>query len=121
MAFPGTYNISYYKGDTLEFRVYPKDSTGDPFNLQNYTTSFTISNARGSDGAANQINAYSIISEDGLYILCAIRPTTDGAQLNAGTTYVYDVEISKTATPYPFVYTVLTGNITVTDQVTGAT
>lgn len=121
MSFPGSYNISYYKGDTLEFRVYPKNSAGAAFDLGDYgTAKFTISTARGTDGVANQIEAYAVIpSDDTTYVLCVIRPS-DGAQLVSGTSYVYDVEVSKTATPYPYVYTLLTGNITVTDQVTGA-
>ena len=120
MAFPGTYNISYYKGDTLEFRIYPKDATGDPFPLADYgNTTFTISTARGTTGVADQVEAYASISDDATHILCAIRPA-DSTSLVAGTTYVYDVEISKSATPYPYTYTLLTGNINVTDQVTGA-
>jgi hypothetical protein len=120
MAFPGTYNISYYKGDTFEFRVYPKDSQGGVFLLDTFgSTSFTISTSRGASGVANRIQAYATISNDGTYVLCAIRPA-DAANMVAGTTYVYDVEISKTQSPYPIVYTLLTGTITVTDQVTGA-
>jgi ABC-type nitrate/sulfonate/bicarbonate transport system substrate-binding protein len=41
--------------------------------------------------------------------------------MNAGTTYVYDVEISKVVSGAPVVHTLLTGSIDVTDQVTGAT
>ncbi len=36
MAFPGTYNINYYKGDTYQFRIYPKDTAGYPFDLSVY-------------------------------------------------------------------------------------
>jgi len=125
MAFPGTYNISYYKGDTLEFRMYPKDSSGAAFDLTDYADEygasplFTISTARGSDGVDDQIDAYAEVV-DNAYILCVIRPE-DGAQLEAGTQYVYDVEISKTGGSYDTVYTLLTGTISVTDQITGAT
>ena len=52
MSFPGTYNINYYKGDTFEFRVYPKDSSGAPFDLTGYQSSdvkFSIAAARGAD------------------------------------------------------------------------
>jgi hypothetical protein len=38
--------------------------------------------------------------------------------MTAGTTYFYDVEIKKTASPYDKVYTILTGSITVQEQVT---
>ena len=120
MAFPGTYNISYYKGDTLEFRVYPKDSAGAAFDLTDYDNAsgplFTISTARGSAGLLDQIQAYAEVSTDNTYILCVIRPE-DGDQLDAGTSYVYDVEISKEGSPYDTVNTLLTGTIAVTEQV----
>jgi len=123
MSFPGTFNISYYKGDTYEFRVYPKDSTGAAFDLTNYANadiSFTMSDKRGTSGVANQVEAFSEKSADGSHILCAIR-ATDGALITAGTQYVYDVEIKTTQVgSYDLVYTLLTGSITVTDQVTGA-
>lgn len=38
--------------------------------------------------------------------------------MTAGTSYVYDVEIARTSATYDFIYTLLTGNITVTEQVT---
>lgn len=118
MAFPGTYNFSYYRGDTLEFRVYPKDSSGSTFDLTDYEGSelFTISTARGTAGLEDQLTGYAEISNDGTYMLCVITPEV-GELLSAGTQYVYDVEISKTAAPYNVVYTLLTGTITVTDQV----
>lgn len=119
MAFPGTYNFSYYKGDTLEFRVYPKDSAGAAFDLTGYdnvsSPLFTIATARGAE---TTISAYAEIvdASGGDYILCTIRPE-DGDQLTAGTQYVYDVEINKVGTPYDIVNTILTGNIAVTEQV----
>lgn len=119
MAFPGTYNFNYYKGDTYEFRVYPKDSSGAAFDLATFTSSFTVSTARGATGVPNQVQAYSEIPAGQDYVLCVIRPA-DGAQLTAGTSYVYDLEITKSGASYPFTYTIVTGNITVTDQVTGA-
>jgi hypothetical protein len=120
MAFPGTYNFNYYKGDTYEFRVYPKDSSGAVFDLESFDTfNFTISNTRGSAGLENQIEAFAEVSEDFSFILCALRPA-DGNALTAGSQYVYDVEIAKSNAPYDLVYTLLTGNITITDQVTGA-
>lgn len=118
MAFPGTYNISYYKGDTLEFTIYPKTATGGAFPLSGYgNVKFTISTSRGSGGVSNQIQAYSVIVDD--YILCVIRPA-DGLQLAAGTTYVYDIEMSKSGVTYPSTITLLTGTISVTDHISGA-
>ena len=122
MAFPGTYNIDYYKGDTFEFRVYPKDSNGNQFLINQYNQfRFTISNVRGETAPAGvtkvTINGYAQISNDNQYILCAITPE-NGAQMVAGTTYYYDVEIGKISSPYDFIYTLLQGTITVSEQVT---
>lgn len=119
MAFPGTFNISYYKGDTYEFNIYPKDSNGQPFNLSNYSVAFTVANRRGANPETS-INAYAVITADSV-IRCVIPPL-DAAVLDAGTTYVYDVQITNELEdlPYPIVYTVLTGNISVSEQVTGA-
>lgn len=118
MAFPGTYNINYYKGDTYEFRIYPKDAAGDPFDLTEYVGSqtFTIANARG-ESATTTVFAYASIVDD--YVLCTIRPA-DGVNLVATTTYYYDVQIDATGDEYASIHTLLTGTITVTDHVSGA-
>ena len=117
MAFPGKYDFSYYKGDTLEFKVYPKTTAGLPFSLEGYSAEFNIATSRGLE-SSQQINAYSQVSPDNTYITCAITPS-DGNQLEAGRVYVYDIEIrNMSATPYPLVYTLLNGNISLTEQVT---
>ncbi len=120
MAFPSTYNISYYKGDTLEFRIHPKDSAGNTFDLTDYVGNekFTIAPTRGNP--TNEQQAFAQISDDKTYILCTIEPDV-GLQLEAGTTYYYDIQIDTTGDDYPYVYTLLTGTITVTDHITGAT
>ena len=115
MAFPGTLNISYYKGDTYEFKVYPKNADGSAFSLAGYSVKFAFAQNRGTSGTATYHEAYAEIV-DNLYILCAIRPA-DASYLTAGTTYVYDVEITKSSSTYPQVHTVITGNISITDQV----
>tara|TARA_R110000868_G_C10341307_1_gene715249 strand:+ start:130 stop:516 length:387 start_codon:yes stop_codon:yes gene_type:complete len=123
MAFPATYNINYYMGDTHEFLVYPKDASGQPFPLAEYpTVKFTIAERRGDPiaGQAPTIEAYSSFSNDRTNILCSIN-NTHSADLDSTKQYVYDVQISKTASPYDSVLTLLTGNITITDQVTIAT
>lgn len=116
MAFPGELNISYYKGDTHEFNIYPKKNDGTPFSLEGYSIKFSISLTRGS---STIIEGYSAIAADNLYATCAITPGA-GASMTAGTQYVYDVEVKKSATPYNLVHTLLTGTITVTEQVTPA-
>jgi len=95
MSFPGTYNISYYYGDTLEL-------------------------TRGA-ALEDQIFAYAQVSSDNTYIACAIRPE-DAANMSPTTSYVYDIEIAKTSdqssTPYDIVYTLLTGTLSITQDVT---
>jgi hypothetical protein len=121
MAFPGTFNINYYRGDTYEFKIYPKNANGEAFSLTGYDLTegvkFTISTQRGAEGLDDQIEAYAVIS--GNHIDCAILPE-NGTAMAAGTSYVYDVEISKTGSPYDLVTTLLTGEIRVQDQITGA-
>lgn len=117
MAFPGKYDFNYYRGDTYEFKIYPKTTAGSPFNLEDYSAQFNIATSRGVD-SEQQIPAYAQISPDNTYITCAITPT-EGNELQAGTAYVYDIEIRNiNASPYALVYTLLNGSITITEQVT---
>lgn len=117
MAFPGTYNIDYYKGDTYEFRIYPKDSSGAPFSLYGFGAErFTIATSRGETNTDNIVDCYAKIDNDN--ILCVIRPT-DGEELSVeNSPYYYDVEIENVSGEYAKLYTLLTGSITVTEQVT---
>lgn len=122
MAYPATYDMKYYRGDTLEFRVYPKNASGAAFDLSSFNSAkFTIADARG-DGAT-RLNGFAEIRTDSTnnlsYIICAILPGV-GTQLDTDVQYVYDVEITKNSTPYPYVYTLVTGVISVTDHVSGA-
>ena len=117
MSFPGTYNISYYYGDTLEFRIYPKNASGEAFDLASYSLArFTIAPTRSSS-EDDKISAYASIDPNKTNILCAIRPE-DSEELDPDTTYVYDVEISKSGSPYDIVQTVLNGSISITRDVT---
>lgn len=123
MAFPATYNINYYMGDTHEFRVYPKDASGAVFPLAQYpTVKFTIAERRGAPVPGDQepIEAYAAFSNDRTNILCSIN-NEHSANLDPAKQYVYDVQISKTGSPYDSVLTLLTGNITITNEVTVAT
>jgi hypothetical protein len=144
MAFPSIYDFNYYKGDTFEFRIYPKKNDGTVFDLSSFyvptnfanipdnvtdttapydSAQFTIATVRGSAGVP--IRCFARVSDDNTFVQCAIRPA-EGNQLVAGTEYVYDVEVRKPAGlagsgQYEIVQTLLTGKITITDQVTGAT
>jgi hypothetical protein len=129
MAFPGTYNFDYYRGDTFEFVITPKTSTGATFGLSGYKSAspardaiFTISTSRG-DSPTTSINnedhsekLSATINTSTNIITCTIKPDAR-ADLVGGSTYYYDVEIFNGAA---LRYTLLTGEITVTDDVTGA-
>jgi hypothetical protein len=123
MAFPAVFNISYYRGDTYEFRIYPKDASGNQFPLVGYDpiagVRFTMSTERGEDGISSQLQGYARISSDGTYIDCAILPL-NGIAMDFSLNYVYDVQVFKAGTPYDVVTTLLTGTISVTEQITGA-
>ena len=116
MAFPGTYNINYYEGDTYEFIIYPKIANGAVYSLENYTASFTIATAVGPNPPTPSIACSAIIDQSYDFITCKISPTI-GRNLVAGTTYYYDVQISNGTEN---VYTLLKGTISVTADVTGA-
>ena len=120
MSFPATYNINYYMGDTFEFRIFPKDASGAPFPLAQYpNVRFTIAEKRGTllSTDAPSVSGFAEISLDRTNILCSITPTT-ASFLDPTKRYVYDVEIARTSSPYDQVYTLLTGDITITNQVT---
>lgn len=119
MAFPATYNINYYQGDTYDFIIRPKTSLGEvfPVSAAIYDGYLRIDDQRGgADGTAiSQIEV--TISDNAL--LCTIPPT-EGNKLSAGNVYYYDVSIENKTDPN-IVYTLLTGTITVTDDIaTGA-
>ena len=114
MAFPGTYNFNYYKGDTAEFVIRPKNPNGSNFDLDGYTALFYIASSRG-DNPSFSVQAQAVVNTTSDIVTCTILPNV-GSTLDAGT-YVYDVEVSANTST---VYTLLTGNITVTEQVTGA-
>jgi hypothetical protein len=114
MAFPGTYNFNYYRGDTHEFVISPKNSDGTTFQLDSYSgnAAYTISTARATAATAT---AQAVINTTNDTIVCTILPAV-GRNLSSGT-YVYDVQINSGATN---VITLLTGTITVTDDISGA-
>jgi hypothetical protein len=119
MAFPGELNINYYKGDTHEFKVYPQKTDGSIFYLDDYSNAtFTIAEIRGSAGLAGQIVGSARISLDGTNITCAITPE-NGKLMDPEKIYVYDVQVyAQGPDTYDKVFTILTGSISVTDDVT---
>lgn len=118
MAFPAIYSFPYYKGDTNQFVIRPKNSDGSAFDLSDFTVaSFTIASARG-DNPSFSVEADADVNTSSNIVTCTIEPSV-GATLDAGQ-YVYDVEIVNTTANPDIVYTLLTGVITVTEQVSGA-
>lgn len=115
MAFPATYNFSYYRGDTNEFVIRPKNSDGSAFDLDSYDAEFTIATARGAATSVVQYEAQAVVDDVNNLLTCTILPSL-GSQLAPGT-YVYDVQIDASASE---VFTLLTGTISVTEQITGA-
>mgnify|MGYP003353634993 CR=1 FL=1 len=113
MAFPGTYNFNYYRGDTFSFIVRPKDANGNTFSLDLYSAAFTVATARGA--GATQYNCTASVNTVDDIVTCTISSTV-GRNFASGTTYVYDVQITDGIS----VHTILTGTITPTDDITGA-
>jgi hypothetical protein len=111
MAFPGTYNFNYYRGDTFQFIVRPKDAQGDQFDLTGYTATFTIASSRGAT-PTNFYAATATVNTVDDIVTCTISAGT-GQNLVPATSWVYDVQITDATN----VYTLLTGNITSTDDV----
>lgn len=116
MAFPATYNFSYYRGDSFQFVIQPKNADGTEFDLSEYVSSsatFTIASRSGGVDTF-EFNGNVSINSSESYITCIISPE-DGGSMVQGTTYVYDVEIKNTEN----VYTLLSGTITVTNDISG--
>lgn len=112
MAFPATYNIAYYRGDTYDFVINPKNANGGTFNLSNYSGLFTISTLRGD---AESIVGYgdAVVTASAGTVTCEI-PSALGSVLS-GASYVYDIEINNTTASTT--YTLLTGTISVTQDI----
>jgi len=113
MAFPATYNFNYYRGDTYSFSITPKNANGVAFDLTGYSAVFNIGTARGTSGVFVANGTVSVDSNAGR-VDCAISPTV-GNDLGL-TTYYYDVQITKAGKAY----TLVTGTINVTQDITGA-
>ena len=118
MAFPGTYDFSYYRGDTYQFIIRPRNESGANFQLDGYSAIFTIANRAGSGATQfssttpNTLTAIVNTADD--IITCTIDTVT-GRALTAAN-WVYDVQVTNGT----LTYTLLRGSISVTDDITGA-
>ena len=115
MSFPASFNIRYYKGDFYQFVIRPKDSAGEPFPISDTTHEafFYISTSRGG----NSVNTRVALAEitDG-NVVATIVPSL-GNQLGSSGTWFYDVSIRK-ITNTNEIYTLVTGTISVTADIT---
>jgi hypothetical protein len=114
MSFPGSYSFSYYRGDTYGFIARPKDSAGASFDLTGYTATFTIASARGPAPAESYAGTAVVNDVDNI-VTCTITPTI-GRDLDPALSWVYDLQITNGSE----IFTILTGNISSTDDITGA-
>lgn len=114
MAFPAVYNFNYYNGDTYSFVVNPKQSNGDPFDLSGFENSglFIVAASRGGETVAT--GTVDINTADS-QLTCYLSASA-GAALT-GNSYVYDIQITNSSASPELVYTLLTGNIAVTQDV----
>lgn len=115
MSFPGNYNIRYYKGDLYQFVIRPKTTAGDvyPIDSITYDAYFRISTSRNGASGSTQEGSTAIGDNS---VTCEIRPDV-GNSLSPGTTYYYDVSIQDKENAN-IVYTLLTGTISVTGDIT---
>ena len=119
MALPATYNISYYRGDTYSFVIYPKAANGETFTLVDenddpYLAFFFISTNRSVEVPTDAIQALAVLDTVTSTVSCQIT-TAVGRTLVPGTVYVYEVKIQNQDTNE--VYTLVTGTISVTGAV----
>ena len=116
MAFPATHNINYYKGDTYEMLIKPRNSAGSPFVVTDtlYSVAFKMAPQRGGPSAETVTGQATILAENS--ILARLTPSVS-AQLDSTKTYFYDVRITSLTDPN-VVYTLLNGSITIVEGVT---
>lgn len=108
MAIPAIFNINYYRGDTYKFTVKPLDQEGKEVAL-NGDVAFYIADVRGTPETSVECGAQIV----GNTIECTITEA-ESTQL-IGTNWVYDVQYTDTSTGD--VSTYLTGNLTITEDV----
>jgi hypothetical protein len=126
MAFPATYNFRYYRGDTYQFILRPKNADGTNFDLTPFmynavtnpnNVRFVIANQRGTGVSVVSYPASGAVDDSDDTVTCTITPDV-GDDLTASITWVYDVQIADAVND--IVYTLLTGTISVTDDISGA-
>jgi hypothetical protein len=114
MAFPATYNISYYRGDSYDFIINPKNPNGTAFNLTNYSALFTIASSVSASAVNVAAMGEAAVSASAGTVTCSIPPEI-GQNLSAGP-YTYDIQIFNSSSSATI--TLLRGEIALTQDVT---
>ena len=90
-------NLSVDQGTTFTSDVTVKDANGNPFDLTGYTTEAKM--AKGYASTRTRTSITSLIATDATSGVVALSLTSaQTSTLDAPERYVYDVEITKTAT-----------------------
>jgi len=90
-------NLTIDQGATFSSDVTVKDANNQPFNLSGYTGAAKM--AKGYASTRTRTTITSLIATDATSGVVALSLTpTQTAALDAPERYVYDVEITKTAT-----------------------
>ena len=92
MAFPGTFNFNYYRGDTNQFVIRPKTANGAAFDLTGYTASAQMRKYSGSSTFTTFTSSISVPNTLGKIIISLTSNQT--VDLKPGR-YVYDVVITR--------------------------
>lgn len=131
MAFPATYNIQYYKGDTYQFVIRPKNSTGSAFVMPSgdYVANFYIATSRGDTptqklaGSASITQTIYSVTYKALTSNVATLTTSSDHRLVVGesvavadvdATFNGNVIVSAVPTSNTFSYAKIAGNVTTT-------
>lgn len=115
MPYPANFTISYYQGDRYQFVIRPKDNAGQTFDLTGYSGLFTVATARGNPSSVVGSPQTASIDANAGTVTCVIEPSF-GTTLT-GNSYLYDVEISASISGGSNVFTLVTGNINVTRDI----
>lgn len=111
---PASYNITYYRGDTFTLTVKVLDANGQNLNVQRFdSVTFGLNRDRGV--YSNPITMSAALDKNNSTVTCTIGPTV-GATLSGS--YQYDIVLYKlNGGLVSEEYTVMTGTVTVQDDV----
>lgn len=110
---PNEVDMTTVRGDTKKFNISARDSDGQAFDLTGYTMTFTAKSDVDSDDAGAEIQVDAVVSSVSSGVGAFTLVPSDTAVAIGD--YFYDVQISDGASN---VYTLVTGTLTVTQDIT---